>query len=154
MREYIVSTLFLLFPALLPAQAAPAGWKVLKDSKGLCQIAVPPEWDPLADTKGAAIFRDSSIAIAVVTSQPGQGFKPLPASLQKVLNLRKENIFENTTKRVFYQDRVSRDAENPNAYSASVPGKDGTCSCRVTFLPDVSEETAKKIALSLSAAPE
>ena len=106
------------------------------------------------DSNGAAIFRDTGTAIAVVTSQPGQEFRPLTASLQKLLEIRKEHMFENTPKRVFYQDRISKGAENPNAYSASVPRKDGTCSCHVTFLPEVPAETAKKIALSLSAVPE
>ncbi|MFB3829974.1 MAG: hypothetical protein ACE15B_24610 [Bryobacteraceae bacterium] len=153
MREYIVPALFLLCAQASPAQTAPE-WSVLKDSKGLCQITVPPDWIPLADSKGAAVFRDSTTAIAVVTSQPGQGFKPLPASLQKVLDIRKEHVFENTAKRVFYQDRISKHAEHPNAYSVSVPGKDGTCSCHVTFLPSVPAETAKKIALSLRAATQ
>lgn len=155
MREYTGSTLlFLLCLPVSIAQTMPAGWTVLKDSKRLCQIAVPPEWTPLRASEGAAVLGDTATAIAVVTSQPGQEFKPLSASLQKVLDIRKENIFENTAKRVFYQDRISRNAENPNAYSASVPGKKGTCSCHVTFLPSVPAETAKKIALTLSAAPD
>jgi hypothetical protein len=41
-----------------------------------------------------------------------------------------------------------------NAYSASVPGKAGTCSCHVTFLPSVSADTVKKIALSLGPVPQ
>jgi len=35
-----------------------------------------------------------------------------------------------------------------------VPGKNGTCSSRILFAAGVSEETAKKIALSLAPAPE
>ena len=44
MREYRIPILVLLlfFPA--SAQTIPAGWKVVKDSKNTCQIAVPPEW--------------------------------------------------------------------------------------------------------------
>lgn len=152
MREYAV--LFLLCLPAFAAQVAPPGWTVLKDSKGLCRIAVPPDWTPLQNTGGAAVYGDTSTAIAVVTSQPGQVFKPLPASLQRVLDIRKEHIFENTAKRVFYQDRISKGAENPNAYSVSVPAKDGTCSCHVTFLPSIPAETARKIAMSLSAVAE
>ncbi len=154
MREHIVSTLFLLWLPAFAAQNVPAGWTVLKDSKGLCRIAVPPDWTPLKDSPGAAVFGGTSTAIAVVTSQPGQGFKPLPPSLQKVLDIRKEHVFENTARRVFYQDKISKHAEDPNAYSASVPAKDGTCSCHVTFLPSIPAETARKIALSLSALQE
>src|SRR5215472_13402682 len=86
------------------AQTLPAGWKVIRDSKEICQIAVPPEWVRLEDGSGAAVLQDSSTAIAVVTSQAGQIFKPLTESLQKVLDIRKERMFENTSKRVFYQD--------------------------------------------------
>jgi hypothetical protein len=35
-----------------------------------------------------------------------------------------------------------------------VPGKAGTCSGRVTFLPSISEDVARKIALSLGPVPE
>ena len=154
MRECIVSTLILLFGLTAAGQTVPASWQVLKDSKGSCQISVPPEWEPLAETPGAAVFHDATTAIAVVTSQPGQIFKPLSDSLQRLFAIRKEKMFENTPKRIFYQDRISRDANDQNAFSASVPGKGGTCSCRVVFLPGVSAEIARQIALSLGAVPE
>ena len=149
MREYRIPilVLLLLFPA--SAQTIPEGWKVVKDSKDMCQIAVPPEWVLLEDGSGAAVFQGSTTAIAVVTSQPGQIFKALPESLQKVLDIRKEKMFENSVKRLFYQDKTSKSSSDPNAYSASVPGRAGTCSCHVTFLPSVSADVVKKIALSL-----
>jgi len=100
------------------------------------------------------VLRDATTAIAVVTSQPGQAFKALPESLQKLMDIRKEKMFENTAKRIFYQDKTSRSLEDANAFSASVPGKTGTCSCHVSFVPSVSEEIAKKIALSLGPVPE
>jgi hypothetical protein len=70
-----------------------------------------------------------------------------------LLGIRKETLFENTAKRVFYQDKISSRAEDPNAYSASVPGNGGTCSCHIVFLPSISQETAKKIVLSLGPVP-
>ena len=85
----------------------------------------------------------------MVTSQPGQTFKPLTESQKKSLGIPVEKMFENTAKRVFYQDKTSSRPDDPNAYSASVPGNGGTCSCRVAFLPSLSEETVKKIVLSL-----
>jgi hypothetical protein len=57
MRRYIVSTLFLLFIPPAWTQTVPSGWKVVKDSKGVCQIAVPPEWVPYHDNTGAAARR-------------------------------------------------------------------------------------------------
>jgi len=158
MREYIVLTLILLFLPSVSAQVVPAGWQIVKDSKhdskNACQIAVPPDWSQYGDNSGAAVFHDVSTAIAVVTSQPGQAFRPLPEALQKALDIRKEKMFENTARRIFYQDKTSANREDPNAYSVSVPGKAGTRSGRVTFLPSISEDVARKIALSLGPVPE
>jgi hypothetical protein len=154
MRKEVVLTLLLLLVSPTWAQSVPTGWKVVKDSKSACQIAVPSEWVPWADNTGAAVFQDTTTAIAVVTSQPGQTFKPLTEALQKSFGIPKEKMFENTAKRIFYQDKTSSHSEDPNAYSASVPGNGGTCSCRVVFLPSISQETAKKIVLSLGPVTE
>ena len=153
MREFMVSALVLLCcpPAL--TQTVPAGWKVIKDAKAACQIAVPPEWVPFGENTGAAQFHDSTTAIAVVTSQPGQDFKPLTPGLVKSIGIAKEKLFENTAARIFYQDRTSHSPDDTSAYSASVPAKGGMCSCHVVVLPSIPEDTAKKIALSLSPVP-
>lgn len=153
MREFTVSALFLLCLAAAPAQT-PAGWKVVKDAKSACQISVPPDWVPFTDGQGAAVLHDATTAIAVVTSQPGQSLKPITDSQLKILEVPREKIFENTAKRLFYQDRTSRGPEDPNAYSAMVPSKSGTCSCRVVFVPAIPQETARKIALSLGPVAE
>lgn len=149
MREFTIFALILL--CLLPAaaQTVPANWQIIKASGNTCQIAVPPEWTHLG-SPGAAVFQDPGMALAVVTSQPSQAFKPLTEMMQKMLDIRK--MFENSDKRIFYQDKVSAGAQDPNGYSAAVPAKDGTCSCRVTFVPAVPEETARKIVMSLGAA--
>lgn len=147
MRKFIVFTLF-----FLPAAGAgtiPVGWKTIKDSKGLCQIAVPANWTPGAENTGSAVFEDASTAIAVVTSQPGQTFKPIAESMLRGMNIPKEKVFENSATRSFYQDRTGRDASEQSSLSAMVPGKGGTCSSRVAFLPGVTEETARKIVLSI-----
>ena len=154
MREQRSTLLLLLLIPSAFAQPLPPAWKVIKDSRGVCQIRVPPEWIPLMESAGAAVLRDSTTAIAVVTSQPQQEFKVLPDSLQRILGIHKEKMFENSLKRVFYQDKTSVQPEDPNGYSLSVPGRSGTCSCRLTALPSVPEETVRKIALSLAPTPE
>src|ERR1039457_1443372 len=116
MRKEVVLTLLLLLVSPTWAQSVPTGWKVVKDSKSACQIAVPSEWVPWADNTGAAVFQDTTTAIAVVTSQPGQTFKPLTEALQKSFGIPKEKMFENTAKRIFYQDKTSSHSEDPNAY--------------------------------------
>lgn len=153
MREYIVPTLILLFLPPLASQTVPAGWQIVKDSASLCQIAVPQDWAPWRDSSGAAVLHDPTTAIAIVTSQPQQEFKPLPEAVRNVLGITREKMFENSAKRVFYQDRTSEGPGDPNAYSISVPGKSGTCSGHLTFLPGVTEDTARKIALSLGPVP-
>jgi hypothetical protein len=154
MSEYVVSTLLLLCCLSARAQTVPAGWKIVKDSKSACQIAVPAEWSPFGENNGAAVLREATNAIAVVTSQPGQEFKPLTPGMIKTIGIPKEKLFENTATRIFYQDRTARSNEETNAFSSSVPAKSGTCSCHVVAVPSVSEDLAKKIALSLSRVPE
>jgi len=150
----MLRALFLLCVPLA-AQTVPANWKVVSDAKHACQIAVPPEWVPLSESGGAAVFHDASTAIAVVTSQPGQEFKPLAPVLLKVLDVPKDKMFENSAKRIFYQDRISINAETPNAWTASVPGRaGGTCSCHIVVLPEITEDVARKIAGSLGPVPE
>ncbi len=154
MRASIISALFLLYGRAALSQTVPPGWQVIKDTKGACQITVPREWTPLGDNLGAAVFHDATTAIAVVTSQPGQEFKPLTPALVKVIGIGKDSLFENTARRIFYQQKKSHNADDTSAFDSSIPGKGGVCSCHIVVLPRVSDEVAKKIALSLSPAPD
>jgi len=142
----------LLRPA--PAQTVPEKWQVLRDAKVACQIAVPPEWVPFNEGSGAAVFHDATTAIAVVTSQPGQTFKPLSETQLKLLGIARDKIFENSAKRLFYQDKTAAGPDDSNAFSAMVPGKDGTCSSHIVFAREITPEIAKKITLSLGPVPE
>jgi hypothetical protein len=153
MREFTIFALVLLSGLTASAQT-PSGWKTIKDAKSACQIAVPPEWTPLGESNGAAIYKDATTAIAVVTAQPGQEFKPLTAGFIRSMDLPKDKLFENTAKRIFYQDQTSRGPDDTSAFSVSVPHKNGSCSCHVAFVPSVTADTAKKIALSLAPVPE
>ena len=99
---------------------------------------------------GAATFHDATTAIAVVTSRPGQQFKPLSPALLRTIGVPKEKMFENSATRIFFQDKTTRNPNDTSSFSASVPAKDGTCSCHVVVLPSIPEDVAKKIALSLS----
>ena len=154
MRERLGSTLVLLFSFTAQTQTVPAGWKIIKEGKGACQIAVPPEWVPFGEISGAAIFHDPTTAIVVVTSQPGQQFKPLSPALLRTIGVPKEKMFENSATRIFFQDKTARNPNDTSSFSASVPAQNGTCSCHVVVLPSIAEDVAKKIALSLSPALE
>ena len=154
MKASLVAGLILCLLAAASDQTETTRWNAVKDSKGVCQITVPPGWVPLSESSGAAVFHDATTAIAVVTSQPGQAFRPLPESMVKLLDLPKGKLFENTAKRIFYQEKTSRNADDTSAYSISVPVKGGTCSCRIVFLPSIPEEVARKIATSLGPVPD
>ena len=73
--------------------APPAG-KGVKDVKGSCQIWVPENWTLSDENTGSAVLQDASNAIAVVTSQPGQAFKPLTESMQRLMRIPKDKLFE------------------------------------------------------------
>ncbi len=150
----MLAALILSLLASFSVETPPSEWKILKDSRNLCQIAVPPDWDEVDESAGAAVLHETSTAVAVVTSQPGQAFKPLTESLQRLLGIRKAALFENTPRRIFYQDKFSKRSGDPNVYDASVPAKSGTCSCHVAALPIIPEDTVRKIALSLQPAEE
>ena len=154
MREYAARSLILLFAPAVFAQTVPEGWQIIKDTKNLCQIAVPAEWSQYGAGNGAAVLKDTGVAMAVVTSQPQQAFAPLPAAVVRVLDIPKEKLFENSAKRIFYQDKTSKGPEDANSYNFAVPGKTGTCSGHLTFLPSVTEEVARKIAMSLGPATD
>src|ERR1017187_996166 len=153
MREYAIAVLILLnLP--LAAQVAPSGWQIVKDSNNACQLAVPPDWSLYGESHSAAVLHDASIALVVVTSQPGQAFAPLSERLKSILNISKEKLFENTANRIFYEDKSSAHAADPKWYTFSVPGKSGTCSGKLTFLPSLPDDLARQIVFSLGPAPE
>ena len=126
----------------LVAQSIPAGWKLVKDDKGRCRVAVPPDWSAPSPNAGAASAKNQADGSLVVTNDPFT-LKPLPESMQKIMKV--GNMFENTTKRVFYSTRSG----SFTSYNVSVPGNTGTCNTKVTFSPSVPESTAKDIALSI-----
>jgi hypothetical protein len=137
---------FRIEPGACGREHVVAGWRIIKEGKGAFQIAVPPEWVPLGEISAAAVFHDPTTAIVVVTSQPGQQFKPLSPVLLRTIRVPKEKMFENSATRIFYQDKTARNPNDTSAFSASVPAQNGTCSCHVVILPSIKEDVAKKIA--------
>src|SRR5512144_133153 len=127
MRYFGLCALFALWLPAMSDETAPKDWKIVKESKGACQISVPGDWTQTEENPGSAVLQDASNAIAVVTSQPGQTFKPLTDAMLRLLRIPKDTLFENSARRIFYQDRIARDNRDTNSYSAMVPGKNGTC---------------------------
>jgi len=89
----MVVALFLSLVAITPAQTTPKGWRIVKDAKGFCEIAVPADWRPLYEKAGAALLHDATNAIAVIASQPGQPFKTALGDSAEVAGPRQGQAF-------------------------------------------------------------
>src|SRR5260370_2527873 len=94
MRKQVVVSLLFLFIQPTWAQTVPAGWKVVRDSKRACQIAVPPEWTPWADNSGAAVFLGSTTALSVGNRQLGQTFKTLRERPRNTVSISTGSMFD------------------------------------------------------------
>jgi hypothetical protein len=138
--------LLLLFCSGVFAQSVPAGWKIVKESGGKCQVSVPPEWVVAPGNPGYASAKKQLDGSVVVTIGYDT-LQPMPESLQKAFKV--DKMFENTAKRVFYSDHLDKITN----YNVSVPGKAGfTCTSQVTFSEATKDDIAKAIALSVGPA--
>jgi len=126
----------------------PAGWKVIHDKSGACQISVPGDWNVPKDSSwiGQAPADQGDVQLA---SQPGRTVKPFSEMSQKALMV--DKMIENTPKLVFYSNAPTKSDRPLTPYRASVPGKDGTCVAMFTARAGVSQEMVKKIVATLSA---
>jgi hypothetical protein len=125
----------------LAAQSVPSGWKIVKDDKSTCQMAVPADWSVPSPTGGSANSPKLMEAMAVVVNDPFQ-LKPMPEAIQKMEKV--QMMFENTAKRVFHSTAANKSTN----YKLSVPAKNGACTVQVTFQPSFSKDAAKQIALT------
>jgi len=143
MQPLLTSGLLLALCGMAAAQTIPAGRSVIKDGKGVCQAAVPPDWG--AGTQaGTAHVKNMLEGMLVVTSDVDR-LQPMPEAVQKMLA---DQMIENTNQRVFYSNKSGANSQ----YHASVSAKGGKgrCHATVTFQPaKVKDEIAKQIALSI-----
>lgn len=129
------------------AQTTPAGWNILKDKQGLCQVAVPPDWSPDMTDPGWAGVKDhlTKGGLVVVASHPNVTMTAMPPeALQELYDI--EKMVENTGKRVFYRTNDKQ----ITSYRITVPGETGTCSVQVWIFPDLPKNLAKRIALLIA----
>ena len=141
----------LAIPSLALAQAAPAGWQVIKDNgKGQCQMAVPSEWkqaEIMGAKLGAAAAPDKSVD-AVVNLMDGTSwsdFKSLVFQIyQKEKNAPK---IEDSPKRMWFDIVSMGSTREKTQWYVAVPGKAGTCNAQVNFRKGdkKAEEIARKI---------
>jgi hypothetical protein len=148
MQPLLTSGLLLALCGMAAGQTVPAGWNLIKDAKGVCQAAIPPDWTP-ATLPGMAKTKETGTVLVpsgtVVVTSDVDRLQPMPKEVQKLLV---DQMIENTDQRVFYSNKSSASTE----YNASVPGKGGKgrCHAAVSFQPSkVKDEIAKQIALSI-----
>jgi hypothetical protein len=130
-------------------QTTPAGWKIIKDQRGACQVAVPPDWIPSARNPGVASARDVLDGMVVVTSDSAR-LKPIPESMRTIMKI--EKLYENTGQRVVYMTRIAKDPKDSSSLNVAVPSKNGSCMTQVTYRSAISDDLAKKIAFTVGPA--
>lgn len=144
----------LLATALVAAASAasiPAGWTTIKDSKGACQVGIPPDFKPNPSFKGLGEGPGQVISIQIV-SQAGAKVRPLNDLAQKAVRV--DKMFDNTNDKLFYSTAPLKgfDGKTSAGWHITVIGNGGTCAGIITLLPGASEDLAKKIADTLGPA--
>jgi hypothetical protein len=133
----------------LDAQDVPSGWKVVKDRAGACQIAVPADW---VSDKLVASFMSSADGKANAVAhglRAGQSFADAMTLAKQVTKPAK--MIEESAKRVWYTYEGANTPAGGTNWYVAVAGSP-ICTAQVSFKTPAMEETAKKVALSLTQA--
>jgi hypothetical protein len=154
MKALPFATSALITTALITTVSAasiPAGWTIIKDSKGACQAGIPPDFKPNPSFKGLGEGPGQVISIQIV-SQAGAKVRPLNDLAQKAVRV--DKMFDNTNDKLFYSTAPLKgfDGKTSTGWHITVTGNGGTCSGIITLLPGASEDLAKKIADTLGPA--
>ena len=145
-----------MFPAALllaaiglHAQAVPAGWKTVKDTKGTCQIAVPGDW--VSDKLSASFAKSADGKANAVAHglRAGQSFADAMAIARQAMKPSK--MIEDSSNRLWYAYEGGASAGGGTSWYVAVPGSP-VCAAQVNFKDAATEEIGRKIALSLTQA--
>ena len=132
---FALATMFWLVIPVIAAGQAPAGWKPVKDSTGVCQIFVPNGWNQ---------------SVMIVHS-PHVRLKPM--SEDTVTHVGADKIFENTTQRFFFVRKPVAMNDGKSFlvnYHVEVPGNGIECIAEINVKQGYSEDEVKKIAATLA----
>jgi hypothetical protein len=132
----------------LRAQEIPSGWNVVTDRQKVCQMAVPGDW--VADKLLPSFVKSADGKANAVAHglRAGQSFAE-GTSLAKQMMVPTKTI-EDSSKRVWYVYQNPSSAESTNWYVAVASSP--VCTAQISFKASATEETARKIALSLTQA--
>jgi len=133
-----------LLTASAGAAAAPAGWKVIKDRKGNCQMIVPSTW------KGevSAASPEDRQAMASIHLLPGKNWDESKLMAQQVMV--PSAVLEDSAERLWFA--YGTNAGETDWY-ITVPGPLGPCAAQVTFKNETLADAAKQIATSVAVSP-
>jgi hypothetical protein len=133
----------------LHAQEVPGGWKTVKDSRGHCQFAVPADWAPDKLMKSFMNSADGS-ANAVASSAASGPFASVTGMAKQTMV--PKNTIEDSSKRLWYVYETQMSVQKGRTeWYVAVP-TDPVCAMQISFKGAAMEDTAKKIALSLTQA--
>ena len=144
------SAALLLASFCLHAQDVPGGWKVVKDGKGVCQFAVPADWVSDKFSKSFMMPADGKASAVANGIRPGQSFA-VATSMAKQL-MKPVKTIEDSGKRVWYTYETSGGMQQGKTQWYVAVAGNPVCTAQIDFKVPAMEETAKKIALSLTQA--
>ena len=128
---------------------APPGWKVIKEDKGKCQMAVPPGWkqQEILGQKIAAAEAPDKTVDAVVNLMDDVNWEMFNSIVYQVYSKEKDRPkIENGPKRLWF-DIVTLAPHGKTGWYVAVPGKAGACNAQVNFKKGdrKAEELARRI---------
>jgi len=135
--------------AVAGAQSVPAGWHAVKDSKSICQAAVPGDWK---QTPVPAMMADSKQTLTeLIVNEEYDSFKPMSPELLKMHGA--EKVVENDAKRIFLVGKANTFlGKTTRSWSIWVPAAKGTCHMEISLTSGADEDLARKVADTLQPA--
>jgi hypothetical protein len=139
-----------LLAAPLFADSIPAGWMVLKDMKGVCQIGAPGDFKRDENFKGLGKGPGDAVEVQIMSS--AASVKPINEAVGKMMNI--DKFVDNTDQRVFYVAKPNKvkDGRTVTAWTVKVPRGTGNCFATITVVPGGQEELVKRIAATIGPA--
>jgi hypothetical protein len=132
----------------------PAGWKVIKEDKGKCQMSVPSEWKQgeIMGQKLAAAESPDNTVDSVVSLMDGVDWTMFNQLVFQIYKKEKDRPkIESGPKRLWFEIDAGMAPKGKTGWYVAVPGKAGACNAQVNFKKGdkKAEETARKIAESI-----
>jgi hypothetical protein len=149
MLRAIALSLALLTTSAALAQQVPEGWRVVKDSRATCQMAVPPTW---AIEPSMARAPEGRAHVVVHGLRPGQSWQQAIATAKMVMKPVK--ILEDGQTRVWfvYVPGTGRPGDPSISWYVAVPGRVTICTVEIEFRGSEVEPIARAVVATLGSA--